>query len=81
MNCVDLLRINGPMEAADIAYELHTRREFVYAELVREEARGSVEVRVMYPGRKHEHRLWALRAGVPDEQLPPALRGGALEVF
>jgi hypothetical protein len=81
MNCIDLLRINGPMEAADIARELRMRPEYAYAELVREEARGTVEVRVMYPGRKHEHRLWALRPAVPDNELPAPLRGGNLEVF
>lgn len=59
MNCVDLLRLNGPMEAADVARELHLRLEYAYAELVREEARGNVEVRVLYAGRAHEHRLWA----------------------
>lgn len=59
MNCADLLRKLGPMEAAQVASIMRMPIEAVYTELVAQEARGNVEVRVLYAGRAHEHRLWA----------------------
>lgn len=73
MFLVDYLAATGPATAAFLIGQTGRTHESVYAELVREEAQG--RVRIMVDG-QHVRR-WA----AADDELPPALRGGALEAF
>lgn len=82
MTALDILLRYGPQPASDVARALGMPLAEVYAFLVRAEAQGQVEVRCMDCDNQSRGRVWAPTPGaVPDEQLPPALRGGALEVF
>lgn len=82
MSVLEILLRNGPMPAADVAEALGMPIEEVYQFLVRDEARGVVEVRSPHRDNQSVGRVWATtyRAEIVD-QLPPALQGGALGVF
>ena len=82
MTALDILLKHGPLPATDVARALGMPLAKVYAFLVHAEAQGQVEIRCMERINQSQGRVWApTPEAVPDEQLPPALRGGALEVF
>ena len=76
MSLVATLARTGAVSAVHLARITGRPLESVYAELVHAEAQG--RVRIVADGQWCK-RAW--EAMVPDDELPPPLRGGALEVF
>lgn len=72
---VSLLARIGANEAMHLARVTQRPIAEVFEELTHEEGRGRVRVLTDHRNR----RRW--EAMVPDNELPPALRGGALEAF
>lgn len=82
MTALDILLRHGPLPAADVARALGMPLAEVYAFLVHAEAMGQAEIRCMDYRDQSRSCVWApTPQAVTDDQLPPALRGGALEVF
>lgn len=79
MSLVNLLGRIGANQAIHLARITARPVAEVYAELVKEEARGRVRLVVEHNGHKSRTVKW--EAMVPDDELPTALQGGALGVF